>query len=228
MLAAVWKQEEGPALQSPAACLVLPLALVVLIAGANGSLTAASGLGLLVLALLAGDLYRSEEPHGGQRFGSIVLGSVVAIVPGAVLVFVVREVLQHAALAAPGISPEVAPISLTAPAVMVPCLVRTLRRALAGNPTGAIRLSGMVAIITLGALLPGVVLADYFLKGTETGAFAPIPPLSWRVDGALLVVAGFGLVAMRFDVLRPARWVALLHVVLYLAYVLAATALRLI
>lgn len=225
MLVAGRRMEQAPIMQSPSASLLLPVALVLFVAGSNGPLTQASCMGLVLLALLAADVFRGEEQHGGQRIRSIALGTLIAVAPASVLAFAVRQTLQRAGMAAPGVSPDVASIALIAPAALAPCLVRSLRNA-SNDPAGAVRLTSMVTIITIAVFLPGLVVLDYGVRGAGTEVFAPIPPLSWRLDGALLAVAGFALVAMRLDLLRPERWVAILHIVLYLAYVLASVALR--
>ena len=80
-------------------------------------------------------------------------------------------------------------------------------------------------------MLPALVAGDYFWQRAHStpevmAAMASLPPVAWRLDGSMLLVCGFAMVGLRFEMLKPSAWLAFVHLVLYGAYLLAGTILR--
>ena len=124
---------------------------------------------------------------------------------------------------------DLAIVNLLCPALLISLLRTCLRVAHDHAPADALGMTGSAIGVILGLALPGMCLLDFLLRRqtTELALMAGLPQLSWRLDAPLLAAGGFALVAMRMDVLRPHRWVGLLLIMLYIAYLLTGSALRL-
>ena len=124
---------------------------------------------------------------------------------------------------------DLAIVNLLCPALLISLLRTCLRVAHDHSPADALGMTGSTIGIILGLALPGMCLLDYLIRRqtNELTLMAGLPQLAWRLDAPLLAAGGFALVAMRMDVLRPHRWVGLLLIMLYLAYLLTGSVLRL-
>jgi hypothetical protein len=224
---------EVPPAQSPSASLVLPIALVLILAGFWSHLTVATCIGLVVLGVLAADLTRtialpatsfSTPPRTGWS-----LAVPVAALPLALLFFTIQRCWASADTAQVLRLNELAVTSLLCPAMLVPLLRRSLHIAHDGHTAEAVGMASSAIVLLLGLLLPGMVVADYLIRrwNDESALLAGLPQLSWRLDIPLLVAGGFGLLAMRLDMLRPHRWVGFLLILVYVAYLLTGSMLRL-
>ncbi|GEM_PF-5949255 len=229
---------EPPPAQSPAAALVLPLALVLILAGFSAHLTIAACIGLGVLGVLGVDMARGMPPLPDHTAPATAPASpklawplciVIAAIP-LVLLYVVTGQFWHSAQATHLVRVrDLAIVNLLCPALLISLLRTCLRVAHDHAPADALGMTGSAIGVILGLALPGMCLLDFLLRRqtTELALMAGLPQLSWRLDAPLLAAGGFALVAMRMDVLRPHRWVGLLLIMLYIAYLLTGSALRL-
>lgn len=225
---------EPPAAQSPTASLVLPMALVLMLAGFSAHLTLATCIGLAVLGVLSVDLGRdltATAPVEPSRAAAPtwILAAVTAAVALGVLYAITGRFWESAQASKLIRIRELAVVNLLCPALLLPLLRSTLRTAHDGSPSDALGSAGTCIGVLLGLLLPTAYGVDFLLRrhADETAMLAGLPQLSWRLDAPMLAAGGFALVAMRLDVVRPHRWVGLLLVLLYGAYLLAGSALRL-
>lgn len=230
---------QPPPAQSPAAALVLPLALVLILAGFSSHLTLATSIGLAVLGTLCIDLARSLAPFPAPAPTTAPSTSsklawplciLIAAFPLTLLYFVTGQ-FWHSGQTAHLISArDLAIVNLLCPALLLSLLRKSLAVSHDHSPADALSMSGSCIGIILGLALPGICLLDYLIR-RQTNEFAMVtglPQLSWRLDAPLLVAGGFTLVAMRLDIVRPSRLVGLLLIVLYVAYLLTGSVLRLL
>ena len=231
--------DQPPPAQSATAALVLPLALVLILAGFSSHLTTAATIGLSVLGVLGVDLARGLAPFPAPAHTFSVpavptrliwpLCILVAAFPLALL-YVVAGQFWHSGQNAHLISArDLAIVNLLCPALLIPLLRTCLSVSHDHAPADALSISGSAIGIILGLALPGMCLLDYLIRrqSNELAMLTGLPQLSWRLDAPLLIAGGFTLVAMRLDIVRPHRWVGLLLILLYIAYLLTGSVLRL-
>lgn len=229
---------QPPPAQSPAAALVLPIALVLILAGFSSHLTAATCIGLSVLGILCVDLARSLAPFPTRASAISPSASsrliwplciLIAAIPLSLLYVVTGQFWHSAQTAHLSSARDLAITNLLCPALLISLLRQCLYVSHDHSPADALGMSGSSIGMILGLALPGMCLFDWVMRrqSNELALMTGLPQLSWRLDLPLLVAGGFALVAMRLDILRPHRWAGLLLIVLYIAYLLTGSVLRL-
>lgn len=230
---------EIPTVHSPVSGQVLAVAMIVLLVGFASRLTIAGVFGLLLVALTTLDLLRtpageaashdatgsSARDHRGIRR---VLGMLTALLPAAVMVFSAWRLAKEAGEPSSFAPAEVALVNLLAPALAVPTVRHTTRLSAKGNLTKAINIAGGTAVLVVGLLVPALVGTEFLLGQFQTDApmRGYLNHITWRLDGSMLLVCGMAMVGLRLGVLAPQRWLGILQILLYGAYLMASTLFR--
>lgn len=226
--------------------LILPVAVLLLLAGFHGSLTWYHAVMLLVMGAAFLGVWR--EPREGN--GGITTSETASRAPPAVWAYLIPALALAAVgawLAVRGtvqtgetsrmLRSEFLATTVLSPLLLLPALgagTMAAQRGQMGELTTA--LCGTV-LLNLCLLLPTIILFNYLVGGLAhlhtarglhdafaTGAAAtPFPLITWRLDSVLLVVLGFGLVPVATGRWMPERIEAILLVALYVAYLAAET-----
>ena len=159
----------------------------------------------------------------------LVIRILAALAPLLLLAWSVKLVILTHPVVFGAIPLELTLLVLLVPGLLLPSLRLAFYWNWRGDPHSVARILGSQALLCLGVLLPALVIGHAFWHGWHGGAMAitTLSPILWRLDGSLLLVAGFLLVGMRFDMLRPYHWVGMILLALYLAYLLLELTYRL-
>ena len=228
--------------------LILPAAMLVLLAGFRGSLTWYHALMLLTMGAAFLPLWLERTVPDGPVTPLAVAVSVpdrtvrwkpaaAALVPvglGAYLAAVgaIRTGEQSRLL-----TPELLAATVLSPLLLLPALGSATVLAQHGQTGQVITSLCGVALLNLCLLLPIVILTNYVIGGLTNlsgnsllGAFresaraAPYPLVTWRVDAVVLVLISFALIPAAVGRWVPERLEAMLLVLLYAIYLIAETA----
>lgn len=242
----------APPQQLPAArrlwLLVLPAAMLVLLAGFRGSLTWYHALMLLTMGAAFLPLWLERTSPDGQaaplavanpssdrtvRWKSAAAG-LLPLGVGAYLAAVgaIRTGEQSRLL-----TPELLAATVLSPLLLLPALGSATVLAQHGQTGQVITSLCGSALLNLCLLLPIVILINYLIGGLTNlsghsfiGAFresaraAPYPLVTWRVDAVVLVLISFALIPPAVGRWLPERLEAMLLVLLYAIYLIAETA----
>lgn len=224
--------------------LVLPAAILVMLAGFHGSFTWYHAIMLLIMGMAFLGVWTEpsaeegvsavdSQPDGGSRAGILIVAALAvaaigawAAARGAVVTGEHSRMLTGEFLGATVLSPLLLLPALGAGSIAA-------QRGHMGEVTSS--LCGTV-LLNLCALLPLIILANYLIEGfahlhTAPGlrqAFAaaatPYPLVTWRVDSIVLIVLGFALIPIAMGRWLPERFESMLLVAVYAAYLAAETA----
>jgi len=222
--------------------LVLPAAIVAIIAGFSGKVTLLHAILLLVLgaSFLAVWLDRpavEQTEPGDERakwfgdisaFGWIALAAAIVVMglAGWVGVYGATATAQHSRVVSTGLLAA----TILSPLLMLPALGESGILAQRGHCGSAV--TGLVGTVLLNlcALLPLLVFVNLLMHGIahwrgSDAAYTPLPfPLAvWRIDAVLLLMLAFALVPVAMGRWMPERLEAILLVVVYAAYLVAHT-----
>lgn len=222
--------DQAPRVDSATAPLLLPLAIVLILAGFTIHSTAANITALLIIALVGLDVSRSESRVAREAggFGPAIVGLVLGGAAVGLLIFNVTRIGQLGEAVRWLLEPEAYYVVLLCPGLLIPLVEYAADRAAEGDTTAAVHTTSTVAIACGGLLLPVLVMIDYALhRHEEYARIANLPGLSWRLDAPLLLVAGFAMVGVRFGLVPADRRLAAFFLILYGGYILASAGLRL-
>jgi Ca2+/Na+ antiporter len=222
----------NPAPQWRRWALVLPAAILILLAGFRGQLTWYHAVMLLIMGAAFLGVWMERGPE--QQSPTISHDVSAAPVPRALIIpaVILAAIGAYAAVRGAGLSagrmltPDLLAATILSPLLMLPSLgVGTLLAQQGHGDRAITSLCGTVQL-NLCLLLPVVVLIQYAL-GAAHGQAGPMtfPLITWRVDAVLLVVLSFALLPLAAGRWAPARIEAALLIVVYIAYLFAETAL---
>lgn len=234
MLVALPKDDAAPPAGAVAG-LVFPIGLVLLLSGFASHSSLPGLVGLAIVGVLALDITRDHPgfpsivPFTGIGLGTRLLSFSIALLSAGVLAFATAALLRSVNTGLPLVRSDAFVLLLVSPAATLPLLVHSLRSAAKAQLHSAIHLTSSVTCLLLGVALPLFILVNYAISARHDDLSRPagIPPISWRLDSPLLIMAGFAMLGMRLRFLRPDRWVAMLFLLIYLLYLLTGTLLRL-
>ncbi len=227
------QRELNPPPAGPLATLVLPLGVVLLLAGFSVHMTPAGLVGLLIVGILAVDLARNQPAEvdpDSRKSGviSLVVAMVAALAAGGLVGFSTSTLLAGLGKGLPILHADAIVIATILPMVLFPLLGLTVSLGSSNKLASAAHISSTLVCLLLGIALPAFVLVDYLLTARESdfARLAGLPPVSWRLDAPLLIMAGFAMLGIRLGFLRTDRWMALLFIMLYGLYVLTGIVMR--
>lgn len=223
--------------------LVLPAAILVLLAGFRGSLTWYHGAILLALgaAFLPLWLERSAEapalnpaPHRG-RIASLVIVALALSGAGAwAAVTGALRTSEHARL----LTADLLATTVLSPMLMLPALGAGTMLAQRGHTGQVITALCGTTLLNLCLLLPLIIFINYMIAGlshlngysvraafSEYARPTPYPLVTWRVDAVVLVLISLALLPLAAGRWLPERLEAMLLVIIYAGYIVAETAL---
>jgi len=228
--------------------LVLPAAMLVLVAGFSGRLTWVHAVMLLALggSFLLVWLDRSPAEPAAANAGPVPpvpeTGSDTRRLLQLLLAIALAGLGAWAAVRATvsggesrGMSPGLVGATVLSPLLMLPTLGTTTALAQRGHTGPAVTALVGTVLLNLCALVPAVVLLGYLSSAyshrAEAGSLlelfqkyaqpTPYPLLVWRVDTVLLAVLGFAMIPVAIGRWLPGRFEAILLVFVYIAYFVA-------
>ena len=210
--------------------LVLPVAILLLLAGFRAQLTWYHAVMLLVMGAVillvwlerpAAAMAANTQTADPAPAGLILL---FAAVPLAVLGAWVatRGVINVSSRV---LTPELLGATILSPLLLLPALGSGTMLAQHGQAHRAVTSLCGTVFLNLCLLLPVTVLVQLavWAKSGSAESFT-YPLITWRVDTVVLVVLGFALVPIAAGKWMPARLEAILLVLVYAAYLIAETA----
>lgn len=243
----------GPLRELPASrrvwMLVLPAALLVLLAGFHGSLTWFHAVLLLVLGAAFLPLWLERlavEPLAASRTNPgpspdapiSPLWLIPAIALASFGAWAAVRGTMNTAAHSRFITSDLLAATIVSPLLLLPSLGSATMLAQRGRTGQSITALAGTVLLNLCASLPAIILLNYLLgafshssaASSLAGAFhdgakpSPFPLVTWRIDSVLLVLLGFTLAPLAAGRWLPERIESMLFIFLYAAYLLAETA----
>ena len=238
LLTAPSTDHQPPTIQSPTAALVLPFALVLILAGFSSHLTVAACIGLSIMGVICLDLGGAlpalvatddSSTLPASSASGLIACTVLSAAILALLFLVTGQFWYSTNVAGQLHNRDLALANLLCPALLISFLRTSAHISHSHSADAALGITGAAIGIILGLILPGMCLFDFLIHwwNDQAALMTSLPQVSWRLDAPVLAVGGFALVTLRLDVLRPQRWVGLLLIIVYLAYLLVGSLLRL-
>ena len=232
MLAAPRTDNKPPVVRNVLGTQGFPLALCILLIGFASQFTIAAVVGMAILGVVTLDLGaatkapRQEAPRPGSRLAFLAI--LFALLPAALVGFCTSQAAIFAADAFLSAPVDILIVNLLCPMLLIPILRHTTRQASRGDLASSMDQCTLIAAVNLGIFLPLLCVAWGLLHQTADQPL-PLPHLnsvSWRLDGSMLLVSAMALMGLRFRMLRASRWLSFVLVILYAAYLMASTLLR--
>lgn len=220
-------------LVTPSGAFVFAMGIILLLGGFAGRGTPAMLFALLTTGGVALSLLASQptDPEATPSTAAgWTAGAWALALPAVVLVGLATQHLIAAIdPTRTPVSPEAFAIVLLSPAALLPLLTHVVHLSSRAKLTEAGNLASGVTLVALGILTPMAMVAQYAIQfaQSDTPRLPGLPPITWRLDSPLLLTSGFALLGMRFQMLRPDRWIGMVFLALYFAYLVASTVLRL-
>lgn len=206
--------------------LVLPVAILLLLAGFRGMLTWYHAIMLLIMgaAFLGVWVERRPEQSEFSDVPPVTQRPTALLIPGLAL----AALGAYAAVRGAGLTgsrlltPNLLGATILSPLLLLPALGTGTVLAQQGHTDRSITSLCGVVLLNLCLLLPVLILIQY---ATDRGGvrMTAFPLITWRVDSVLLVVLGFVLAGFSTGRWIPERMEAILLVIVYAAYLLAET-----